>query len=565
MDRKSGNKRWAVGSSDRINFAALRCRLKLLVCCLLPTAYCLSAGAQPPRPLVVLFPAGQEAASGISGEKDASATLGNRILAATHALRDRLADSNALLVLMYSPESPVFVLAAQQANLNIKELKRRGELTPDEQAALGKAAGAVYVLAVSSPKVLTRADEKERDGEYELLIAGREIGGKGKEWTDKTSFFTSYKPKEGEKSSLTDKPFTEKDAQTSLNSAANTLAVHLLSGPLGDYGRPAATPNELPIAKPKPPVEEAPAVEIDQSSAALQQARAQLGDGDFDGAISTLRKAVNRSPLDMPLRLALAKVYLAADRRPEAAQEAKRALTLTAAGQSQSSREERIELSRLLADTMKTSGDATAAKEMYRQIIAAQPRAVWARVSLGDLLISTGEADAAEKEYRAALEIEAGSQDAAAGIARVHAAKGDYEAALSELTSGGKSGTPNARQKAVITIFNDAAPELARLMQTNREAWEGKRLSRETFYNATQSQSRRAATLLSLLRAAPPTEAAPEIVRKAHARRILAASLLAQAASSLLSYLDSGDAEAGAQSAVYLDDFQKEMTELRGK
>ena len=545
-------------------FASLRLCVRFLLCCLL-SAVCSLTLAQPPRPLVVLFPAGQGSGAGISGEKDEGATAAGRIMAATRALRDRLAESNALLALMYSPDSPTFVLAAQQANLDLKTLKSRGELKPEEQYALGKAAGAVYILTVSSPKVLTKADETEREGEYEFLISGREVGAKGetgKLWTDKATFFTSYKPKENDKSPLTNKPFTVKDAQTSLDSAANTLAVRLLSGPLGDYGRPAAAPNQLPSAKPKPTApEEPPVAETDQSSAALQQARAQIGDGDNDGAISTLRKAVNRSPLDMSLRLALAKAYLAADRNAEAMQETKRALTLSAAD----NREERAEFSRILADSLKKGGDPTGAKEMYRQIIAAQPRAAWAHIGLGDLLISTGEADAAEKEYRAALEIEPGSQDAAAGVARVHAAKGEYEAALNELTAGGKSGTPNARQNAVISIFNDAAPELARRMQTNREAWEGKRLSRETFYNATQSQSRRAATLLSLLRAAPPADSAPEATRKAHARRILAASLLAQAASSLLSYLDSGDAEAGAQSAVYLDDFQKEMTELRGK
>ena len=66
-----------------------------------------------------------------------------------------------------------------------------------------------------------------------------------------------------------------------------------------------------------------------------------------------------------------------------------------------------------------------------------------------------------------------------------------------------------------------------------------------------------------MLRAAPPSESSGEALRKKHNQRIFAASLLAQASASLLSYLDSGDAEAGEQATIYLDDFEKEMKSLR--
>ena len=510
---------------------------------LINPAFAQTSGA--PRPMVVLFPMGQDTASGIAGDRDEAANAAERTQQAARALRDRLSDTKALLVLLYSPDSPVFALAAQQAKLDVK---RRRDLTVEEQIAIGKEAGAICVVAVSTPKVLGG------EGDYEILVRGQEIADK-KEWKDQVRFAVAVPPSGGDANAVAKPRVSGKMASDSLMSAANTLSVRILSGPLGAYGRPAS-PGSLPAPLPKPVVEDAPPVtEANQSGAALQQARDQVGAGDTDGAIITLRKAINRSPLELKLRLALTKTYQTANRENDAAQEARRALSLASADD----REDRIELSRILADTLRKSGDSTAARALYEQALAAQPRAVWARVGLGDLLMTTGQPDAAEKEYRAALQAEPGNRDALLGVTRVFASRGDYDSALKELTAGGKAGSPLNRPGAIVAIFDQAAPEIASLMQTNREAWEGKRLSREAFYNATKAEEQRANSLLSLLRSAPPAESAADGARKSHSRRVLAGSLLCQSAASLLSYLDSGDADAGAQAALYLDDFQKEF------
>ena len=510
----------------------------------------LSARAQGPRPLVVIFPMGQETATGIAGARDEAAISAERTLQSSNALRDRLADSKALLIIVYTPDSPVFTLAAQDAKLDIK---RRKELKTEEQVALGKAAGAVCVLAVTTPKVVGS------DYEYDIFVRGQEIGVK-KEFTDHVSF-TAAAPaaSSGDANAVTRAGTTaSKRANDSLMGAANTLAIRILNGPLGAYGRPAS-PNNVLTPPPPKPIEEPVPADTDQSSAALQQARAQINDGDPDGAIITLRKAVNRAPLDLQLRLALTRAYQSAGRSNDAAQEAKRALNLTAA----EDRDARIELSRILADAMRKNGDTTAARAMYEQIVTAQPRAAWARVGLGDLLLAASQLDAAEKEYRAALQAEPGNKDALTGIVRVYAARGDFDAAVKEFAaSSAAGGSPAGRQAAVLAIFDQAAPEIATLMQTNREAWEGKRLSREAFYRATKAQEQRANSLLTLLRSAPPATA-PEAARKSYSRRVLAGSLLCQSAASLLSYLDSGDADAGAQAALYLDDFQKEFAAVK--
>jgi tetratricopeptide (TPR) repeat protein len=54
----------------------------------------------------------------------------------------------------------------------------------------------------------------------------------------------------------------------------------------------------------------------------------------------------------------------------------------------------------------------------------------WTRVQLGHLLFQTGQLDRAETHYRQALAADPGYAHALAGLARVHVARGEYEAAI---------------------------------------------------------------------------------------------------------------------------------------
>jgi tetratricopeptide (TPR) repeat protein len=289
--------------------------------------------------------------------------------------------------------------------------------------------------------------------------------------------------------------------------------------------------------------------------AAAQQAQTLLNDGDNDAAILLLRRTINQAPLNGRLRLLLARAYLAANRSTDAIAEATRAMTLTPPD----SRADRVALTRLLADAMRKNSDTVAARAAYEQIIAAQPQhADWARLALAGLLESQGQIDEAEVQYRAVLQADRTNQEATVGLIRVYTARGDFSAALEQAPTDRDS-----RHSAAIQIFDHASAEIASRMKENREAWEAKKITREAFYKATTTQSQRAAALVTLLRSAPPPENSPDTMKKGQARRVLAASLLSQASTALLNFLETGNADSGSQADLWLSEFQKELTDVQ--
>jgi hypothetical protein len=52
-------------------------------------------------------------------------------------------------------------------------------------------------------------------------------------------------------------------------------------------------------------------------------------------------------------------------------------------------------------------------------------------------------------------------------------------------------------------------------------------------------------------------------MKKGQARRVLAASLLSQASTALLNFLETGNADSGSQSDLWLSEFQKEIADVQ--
>jgi tetratricopeptide (TPR) repeat protein len=81
-------------------------------------------------------------------------------------------------------------------------------------------------------------------------------------------------------------------------------------------------------------------------------------------------------------------------------------------------------------------GDTTGAIEVMRKAVGSgvpgTENMLWAQVQLGNLYFNSGDLRSAEQTYRAALQLRPDYLYAFAGIARVHAARGDYQAAIGE-------------------------------------------------------------------------------------------------------------------------------------
>lgn len=510
------------------------------------------------KPLVVLFPAGQDSGPGILAQaiSGGQQTAAERTLEATRKLRDRLADSDGVTPVVYTPKGAMFERAVLEAKL---KLANPSEPNLGEQRAIGKAAGAVFVLAVS-----TQVYRQAGTG-YEIVVSGADCE-KGKPWNDTAKVTLGRVDAPRPDANAVSLSVGANDPQTALNSAANTLATRLLAGPLGGYSR--AVPPAALLPPPSRPAEVAAlAVDVeanDGARAARQQAEALLQQNDARSAIPMLRRAINQSPLEFELRALLSRAYMAANRAQESADEAKRALTLL--GPSDAAL--RPQLTRLMIDGLARTGDANAARNVYEDVLKTEPDAVWARLALGDLLLAQSPNDA-EIEYRGVLKADPNNREAQLGVARVLAARGDLAGAVARLVpSEAGPGTASdfaARHAASVALFDENAKQIATLLAQNRAAWESKALSREAFYKATSNQAQRAVTLVQLLKQVPPPAGADTDARNSHRRRVSAANLLSQAASQMLAFIETGNADAGAQASLLLVEFRRELDAAQGR
>ena len=492
------------------------------------------------RPLVIIIPGNQENTSGVSSTEEADGeTRAMRATKAASKVRDFLNDSHTVEATLYSPDTPLFVRAAQEAKLN---LGRRYSLSSDEQVALAKSAGAIYIAVVGV--------QKASDGSgYEMQFVGIDTASR-KSYNDIAKYMILSVNKSGDNNTVR-RIETTTSPTNAVNSAANTLVTRLLNGPLADYGRVAPSP--VFTKSSDVPTEATPTPEADIVKAALQQATTLFNDGNTGGAITLLRHTVNQSPLNLPLRMLLARTYLATRRTGEATAEIKRALSIITPTD-----KEQAEVVALLSDTFQKTGDVNAARAVYTDIALKQPGADWARLALADIALQQGQVGAAETQYRAVLKSNPKSKEAAVGMARLLAGRGDFEAALVAAVPEGSD--PQTRYAVAVTLFDEFAAQNMTALQQNRTAWEAKRTTREALYKETVAQGAQATGLVKLLKALPPP--LEPAAKSLYARRVLVASLLSQSATALQNFLETGDKTSGTQSALWLAEGQKELQQL---
>ncbi|MDX1932196.1 MAG: tetratricopeptide repeat protein [Capsulimonadales bacterium] len=501
---------------------------------------------QTGRPLVIILPGGQVTGSGVSSTDEADGeTLSMRAMKAAGKVRDLLNEARTMEAILYSPDMPLFKRAALEAKLKVEN---RYRLTASEQTALGKAAGAIYVAVVS----LRRAPDGGPG--YEIALDGIDTT-TGKSYGDAAKYNVS-RAAAIEVNALSGGTRTVSD--NAISSAANTLVTRLLNGPLAAYGRMAPPPVLVaPKTDPGPGVSADADTEADTIQVTLQEASSMLADGNNNGAIVLLRHTINQSPLNLKLRLLLARSYVASRRNTDAATEIKRCLMLITPSES-----ERKEAIGVLAEALQQSGNIGAARATYEDILAAHPEAVWAHLALADLLKNEAPSES-EKHYRAVLSADPTSVEAARGLARLLATRGNFSEAVSAVVPAGE--TPVNRQMRYTTaaaLFDEFAGRAVASLRKNRTAWENREMTRENFYKATVTEVTQAGALIRLLKTAPPldTDAA---AKKAHSHRVLAASLLSQAAIALQTFLENGDKESGAQSALWLTECARELAAVR--
>lgn len=510
--------------------------LGLLLCLITPTQ------AAQKRPLVVVFAAtyAGDPAARARALKPEDTEPPDLALLAMRAVRERLADVNVVDTLAFLPDSPTFLreVAERKLAVNLKEPTR------EDRIALARAVGASYIVTVLT--------EREAQGGITVELQAIEIAS-GKPWMgrERAQSTRAANPVPVTASS----PFPD-----DLLSAANTVVRKFVDGMLS--GAAAIVPPGLappPLRPNTPPLDtqagDPPPDPQVIARVALQQGEALLAAGDANGAILAFRQAVNATPRSASARASLVRAYLTARRGTDAVAEVRRALVLIPASDTAG----QVALTRLLAQGLMASGDTTAARATYEQIIYAHPRALWARLALADLLIAQGRFADAEAQYRAARQVEPGNREVLERVARLKAARGDYAGALEEMDA--LRSDPAAKYAVARDLFEGGLNGVVAAVMQDRKAFDDGKLSREAFYKSASAQADRAGSLLALVKSAPP--AGDDLRLRAHRQRVLAASLLTQATASLLTYLETGETAAGSQANLLLNEARKESAQAK--
>ena len=157
--------------------------------------------------------------------------------------------------------------------------------------------------------------------------------------------------------------------------------------------QPAPAP--VPVAAPLPP---APPKPVHPADAALAAAYASGAAADFQRAAEVLEETLRRTPRDLPLRKALAYLYLDKLHAPAAA--VPHFVKVTALAPADGA------WWGLLAKAQAEAGDLEGAAASYRHAAQCAPRDVWARYHLACTLRTLGRRAEAETAFREALRLD---------------------------------------------------------------------------------------------------------------------------------------------------------------
>lgn len=515
-----------------------------------------AAFAAPAHPLVVIF-AGNPADSQIEG-------FAARARQTALAVRDTFNDTGLVDAVLYAPDNALFVRAMLEGKVKPADPQN---LTESERYAIAKAAGAAY-----SAYLVSGLPSNTTPGAVDVQLSTEQIDGR-KTWQGRGSYGSTGK--------------SAGKYDNAVLSAANQLVQDFLRGPLHELAaveapslpppapipitRPAATDtgNAPSIAAPAPmtaptvpvapvaPREALPSSGANTDNAA--EAQRHQGDeqrraGDATGAILSYRKAVNLAPLNAQYRASLAGAYLMAGRTADALSEAKRAISIVP----DTDQTGKGAMAKVLAEVLAQSDDAAGARKTYEEMLRTDPTQTWAMTGLAEVLMTEGKTDEAAQWYKKAREAEPGSKEIALGYVRLLATQGDYNGALRELNAA-SGANDTARYDTTRNLFDDGVNKIAERVEQNRTAWERKKISQAVFYKATSTQTAKISGLLALLKAVPPVSSADAQTKRNHNKRILAASLLLQGVASLLTQVETGDADAGKEATVFLSEFRREM------
>ena len=553
----------------------------------------LNAIAGPPaRPVLLVIPSGQNAVVPASGTVDTQKISDlDRIHLAAKAVRAILNDEAAVDAVLFDMEQP----AIQRAVLESKLAGIKDELTEEQKVRIATMYGATHIVSVNAingtfsglkgigdqvqtfnantqnaakaaqkgkadPKkaIITQTTNTDTSNAPSLVLSVLTIS-KGKiqkRWEQSVMLGTD------DNTTISDLVNSKGTFPSTWASAARSLVLKFLNENLKDARMAAVDPNLLP-PQAAPQTEKAapadkPVDALAEAAALTTKGRTFVAEGQIVEGIDLLRFAVDHAPLAAAPRLALAEAYASTGRLEQASGEVRRARRIV----KNMTADEDSAFSAILARSLVASSDPEGAKNAYLQLLRDKPDDTVTRLQFAELLLKTKDAAGAEVQYRIIRKKDPANVLAAVGFAQLVASRADMDEALRELMAIEQDSPRHAFGTTVFTILANVTVDR---LQNNRRAWETGTLNRETFYKATTTLSQRATQLLAMLTLAPAPKTGGDSVLIQHRRRVLAGNLLAQATTSLLTFIETGDAAAGIRAKSQADECATELRLLAPK
>ena len=241
-------------------------------------------------------------------------------------------------------------------------------------------------------------------------------------------------------------------------------------------------------------------------------------------AISYYRQAVDGAPLFAEPRLKLAKAYQQGGFEDKAVSEAKRALMIAP---------ENVAVQEFLIQMDANSTTASGTVALYEALIAKNPDNLDAHLGLGDAYWNSGSLDRAEAEYEKAEGMAAkGDIRPASQLVRLFVAQSRYGDAIPVLKRIG----PGSYRIAA-RVMHSRLDTLISTLSSGREAFAAGKSSHEQFYDTSKTVSVQANALADFI----DKVQAPAEYKVSHLHLSLAASLIAQEAEVLRTFIETSD------------------------
>lgn len=506
--------------------------IRKMVFCLVATLL-LGNCAFAARPMVLLFETSPSDAT-------SHALAG----AATRALRNYLRETQRVEATVFNRESPAVTRALLESRL-----------TPDQVASYSTEREKIRVAEVLSFDYACGSEISTDEGRVTVKVWVAKVGGGKSDRWEATGAASSTGG-------------TDMDSNNAMQ-AATSAAVHSIAD--------RAFSSLLPVAQPAPSDgAETTAIQGDQppqpvkpsADTYVAEAEKNLKSGNIALAIQQYTRAVDTDPTNPGLRIRLAEAYAARGMFEEAEVQLARAERHGAEAEALAAAKERLKQRRAGNDTPDTAPitvEPGAPAEPSKPIVMSRPDASLVRIVEGDKLWNEDKPDEAAESYKEAVKLNPTEWRAWERLAVVNASMslfGESRKALEEL----KKVQPNPpqttlenRYEMLRRAFDTHFLALLNHYESVGASFAAGKTSREAYYadaNGLAARLESMAKFLDLLDI-------PAAKKPANVRRSLACGLMAQAASSLTSFLEANAKTSRDNASIFAAEARKEFQEAQ--